>query len=58
MGKPTRRELIRALENLLLWATGQDKTGNPYCKPQVKQALQAIAKERGLSADRYLDVEL
>ena len=57
-GKPTRRELIAALVILGQWATGQNRTGNPYNKPAVKQALMDLARERGLSPENYLDVEL
>ena len=57
-GKPSRGELTTALVILLQWATGGNRQGNPYCKPPVRQALQAIARERGLSPEKYLDVEL
>lgn len=57
-GKPKRAELIAALTLLLQWATGSNKQGNPYRFPAVKQALQVIARERGLAPESYLDVEL
>ncbi len=39
--------MLKALRVLVRWATGGDKHKNPYCYPEVKQALQAIAKVRG-----------
>lgn len=36
-------DLEGALRGLLRWATGGDRTGNPYCVPEVKAGLQALA---------------
>jgi len=56
--KPSLSELAEALEILLKWATGSNKDGNPYCMPAVKYALKVLARERGLLACEWLDVEL
>ncbi len=40
-------EMLKALRVLARWATGGDKHKNPYCYPEVKQALQTIARVRG-----------
>ena len=58
--KPKKSEAIDALEILLRWATGNGSSrgGNPYAVPEIKHALGVIARERGMSASAYLDVEL
>jgi len=33
-------ELRKALYTLLHWATNGDRTGNPYCKPEVRNAIR------------------
>jgi len=33
-------EIRRALYILLQWATTGDRTGNPYCKPEVRNAIR------------------
>jgi hypothetical protein len=54
--KPNKKEVYEALLELLRWATGCDKHSNPYCYPQVKQALRVVAKEQGITD--YLDAKL
>jgi hypothetical protein len=56
--KPSKRQVVDALEILLKWATGGDKHSNPYCYPEVKHALQVLALERGMSEAGWLSVEL
>jgi hypothetical protein len=58
MSKPTRQELVGMIENLLLWATRGNKVGNPYCKPEIENALRLLAQERGLSPDSWLDFNI
>jgi hypothetical protein len=41
------RLLLNALRVLTRYATHGNHNGNPYGKPEVKQALQAIATVRG-----------
>ena len=38
-----------ALQNLLEWAKGnrEAREGNPYCKPEVRQALKVLASIQG-----------
>jgi hypothetical protein len=54
--KPSKREVLEALEILLKWATGGNREGNPYCVPAVRHALRVLARERGIR--NHLDVEL
>jgi hypothetical protein len=42
-----------ALVALAKWATTGNRTGNPYCIPEVKDALRAVAALRGMPADEY-----
>lgn len=58
MKKPSKQLVVNALEILLVWATGSDKHNNPYCYPEVKHALQILARERGLTEAHWLEVEL
>ena len=51
--KPTRKEILQALITLTTWATSGYKEGNPYCKPEVKQACEIIARER--KRKNYID---
>ncbi len=46
-----------ALQNLLEWAKGNRgvKEGNPYCKPEVRQALKVLASIQGKKD--YLDAD-
>ena len=46
-----RRELIEALEKLLNWITRGDRTGNPYCKSEIREAIQALRKAKGFKED-------
>lgn len=41
------REQKAALRKLYYWATGSDRTGNPYTKPAVREAIQALGDSRG-----------
>ena len=43
----TEEKLLVALRILLAWATGGDKSGNPYLYPAVKEALELIAEIDG-----------
>lgn len=36
-----------ALLKLYHWATGSDRAGNPYTKPAVREAIQALGDSRG-----------
>lgn len=56
--KPSKAEVVKALEILAKWATGSDRTGNPYCQPEIKHTLRVLARERGMNPENYLDVEL
>jgi len=49
--------IIRALADVLEWAKGNrgSKSGNPYGIPEIKAALQVLAKVQGNSS--YLDVD-
>jgi len=47
--KPTKKQVIVALEILLKWATGSDKHNNPYCYPAVQHALTVLGREQGES---------
>ena len=49
------KELLAALRTLAGWATGSNKTGNPYLHREVKQALKLIAKIDGYPAEEWLD---
>ena len=51
------KELTKTLAGLLEWAKGNrgTKTGNPYMFPEVKTALQVLAKIKGIN--NYLDVD-
>ncbi|KKM80695.1 hypothetical protein LCGC14_1337180 [marine sediment metagenome] len=35
----------QALAVLVLWATGGNRTGNPYCVPAVKEALAVLGTD-------------
>lgn len=49
--KPSWGELVESLEIITAWATMSGEVdGNPYCKLEVKQALQVLARVRGLSS--------
>ena len=54
--KPTKAEVLTALEILLRYVTMHGTEGNPYCIPAVKQGLRVLARERGIHS--HLDVEL
>ena len=47
--------MYEALQNLLEWAKGNRgaREGNPYCKPEVRQALKVLASIQGKKD--YLD---
>jgi len=47
-------ELRRALYILLHWATTGDRTGNPYCKPEVRNAIYTYNRG-GNSLDFFPD---
>ena len=49
--------MYEALQNLLEWAKGNRgvKEGNPYCKPEVRQALKVLASIQGKKD--YLDAD-
>ena len=49
--------MYEALQNLLEWAKGnrEAREGNPYCKPEVRQALKVLASIQGKKD--YLDAE-
>lgn len=49
--QPATDETLTALVNLTRWATGQNRAGNPYCKPEVCAALDVIARARGVSVE-------
>lgn len=51
-------DLKKALANLLEWAVGNrgSKSGNPYMFPEVKNALEVLAKIEGIK--NYLDVDI
>ena len=51
------QELTSTLCNLLEWAKGNrgSKSGNPYLVPEVKSALQLLAKIQGI--ENYLDAK-
>lgn len=38
---------LTALHNLYTWATGSDRTGNPYTKPAVREAIITLGDSRG-----------
>ena len=48
---PTRAELVGALKQLAAWATGSDRTGNPYCKEPIKNALAVLDRAQGGTGD-------
>ena len=50
-------ELLKSLCNLLEWAKGNkgSKHSNPYCVPEVKSALEHLAKLQGIKD--YLDAK-
>jgi hypothetical protein len=54
--KPTKAEILEALEILLRYVTMHGTSGNPYCIPEVKHGLRVLARDRGIR--RHLDVEL
>jgi hypothetical protein len=56
--KPSKKEVVNALEILLKWATGGNRTGNPYCVSAIKHAMKIIARERGMAEGNYLDIDL
>lgn len=56
--KPTNVELVASLRSIVRWATGLDRSGNPYCHAEVKAALKALARYDGISEKNYLDVNL
>ncbi len=41
----------KVLYDLLQWCVGNrgSKQGNPYCVPEMKEMLKAIARERGFA---------
>lgn len=45
-GKSPARQKA-ALWGLYAWATSSDRTGNPYTKPAVREAIQALGDSRG-----------
>ena len=49
--------MYEALQNLLEWAKGNRgaREGNPYCKPEVRQALKVLASIQGKKD--YLDAD-
>ncbi len=53
--KTAEAELVIALRILAGWATGGNKSGNPYSHPEVKQALKLIAKIDGYPPGEWLD---
>jgi hypothetical protein len=56
--KPSKQEIANALEILLKWATGSDRSGNPYCDRPVKYALSVLARQKGLPAAAKFAVEV
>lgn len=50
------------LANVLRWAigNGSDKQGNPYGKPEIREALKHLSQLEGDRTDKqtYLDVDL
>jgi hypothetical protein len=58
MSKPTKHEVVTALEILIKWAIGSDRNGNPYQKPAVKHALRILAREKGIGAAFPFEVEV
>lgn len=55
--KPPVAQLERALCDLLEWAKGNRgrQDGNPYGVPEVRKALKALQRLRGLPAKDFLD---
>ena len=54
-----KEPLEEALCNLLEWAKGNrgSRCGNPYCVPEVRDALKVLARMQGLDESRWLDAE-
>jgi len=52
------KKLVPALANLLEWAKGErgSKDINPYCVPEVKEALKVLAEIYHLDPKDYLNV--
>lgn len=48
---------VAVVNDLMEWIYGNrgGREGNPYCVPEVKDMLKAIAKERGLDESQYLN---
>ena len=38
----------KALIELLLWATGPNRSGNPYCQSAVRKAIEAAKEAYGV----------
>lgn len=45
--KASKKELQKTLAELLDWSTCGDRTGNPYCKDEVKNAIEVLARSCG-----------
>jgi hypothetical protein len=48
-------EMLAALRDLARWATSGDRTGNPYAKPEIKDALKVIARARGKAQEEWME---
>jgi hypothetical protein len=67
MKKPSRKQLLWTIKNLLRLLTGREDINgttihqslNPYCRPAVKEALTVLAIEQGLTGRfAYLDADI
>lgn len=54
-GYPTPAETLDALRSLLAWATGPNKSGNPYCIEDVKKGLRVVNRAYLGTDAKYLD---
>ncbi len=53
MTKPSKGEIVNALDDLLCWATGSSKSNNPYTYQEVRQALIVLGRQYGYEGDFY-----
>lgn len=53
MSKPSKAEIVNALDDLLCWATGPSKGNNPYTYQEVRQALIILGRQYGHGGDFY-----